>query len=133
MDFGDTPEEAAFRAEAHAFLSRHARRRAPGEETIGFLADTEPEAEAAHNAAAKEWQATLYREGWAGITWPKENGGRGGTLVEALIFDQELARCAERRDEPRGRAGRLDLRRLKPPEAGGQPECDRGERKQQPW
>jgi alkylation response protein AidB-like acyl-CoA dehydrogenase len=66
--------------------------RTPGEERIGFLADTAPEAEAIHNAAAKEWQATLYREGWAGITWPKENGGRGGTLMEALIFDQELAR-----------------------------------------
>ncbi|QYG91688.1 acyl-CoA dehydrogenase [Iamia sp. SCSIO 61187] len=92
MDFGDTPEEAAFRAEAHAFLARHASLREPGEGTVGFLADTDPEVEAAHIAAAKAWQATLYREGWAGVTWPKENGGRGGSVVEALIFAQEEAR-----------------------------------------
>src|SRR5262245_21008254 len=92
MDMGDTPEEAAFRAEAHAFLSRHARLLAPGEDTVAFLADTDPEAEAAHIAAAKAWQAILYREGWAGITWPKENGGRGGTTGEALIYAQEEAR-----------------------------------------
>jgi alkylation response protein AidB-like acyl-CoA dehydrogenase len=92
MDMGDTPEEAAFRAEAHAFLARHARLRTPADEAVAFLADTDPEVEAAHIAAAKAWQATLYREGWAGITWPKENGGRGGTLVEALVFAQEEAR-----------------------------------------
>src|SRR5687768_10014994 len=92
MDFGDTPEEAAFRAEAHAFLARHARLREPGEQTVGFLADTDPDVESAHIAAAKAWQATLYREGWAGVTWPKENGGRGGSVVEALVFAQEEAR-----------------------------------------
>jgi alkylation response protein AidB-like acyl-CoA dehydrogenase len=92
MDFGDTPEEAAFRAEAHAFLARHARLREPGEESVGFLADTDPDVEADHIAAAKAWQATLYREGWAGVTWPKENGGRGGSTMEALVFAQEVAR-----------------------------------------
>jgi len=92
MDFGDTPEEAAFRAEAHDFLARHAPLRPPGGETVGFLADTDPDLEAAHIAASKRWQATLYREGWAGITWPKENGGRGGSVIETLIFAQEEAR-----------------------------------------
>ena len=42
-------------------------------------------------AASKAWQATLYRGGWAGITWPREYGGRGATLVEQLIFNEECA------------------------------------------
>ena len=35
---------------------------------------------------------TLYDGGWAGITWPKEYGGRGGTAHRSsCIFDQEQA------------------------------------------
>ena len=34
-----------------------------------------------HVAAGKAWQRTLYDGGWAGITWPKEYGGRGGTSI----------------------------------------------------
>ena len=33
----------------------------------------------ARRSACKAWQRTLYDDGWAGITWPKEFGGRGGT------------------------------------------------------
>jgi alkylation response protein AidB-like acyl-CoA dehydrogenase len=40
----------------------------------------------------KDWQRALYDGGWAGITWPKEYGGRGGTSLEQSIFAQEQAR-----------------------------------------
>jgi alkylation response protein AidB-like acyl-CoA dehydrogenase len=33
----------------------------------------------------------LHRGGWAGITWPAAYGGRGATLVEQLIFNEECA------------------------------------------
>ena len=36
--------------------------------------------------------ARLRDGGWAGITWPKEFGGRGATIVEQLIFNEECAR-----------------------------------------
>ena len=38
------------------------------------------------------WQKTLYDGGWAGITWPKEHGGRGCSIVERLVWFEEYAR-----------------------------------------
>jgi alkylation response protein AidB-like acyl-CoA dehydrogenase len=86
VDIGDSPEEAAFRAEARAWLEAHAPRRS-GDRPAGGPPD---EAEAVQRA--KDWQATLYDAGWAGITWPKEHGGRGGTPMHQAIFEQELGR-----------------------------------------
>src|SRR5208282_2341122 len=40
----------------------------------------------------KEWHKRLYAAGWAGLTWPKEYGGRGATFIEQVIFQQELGR-----------------------------------------
>jgi alkylation response protein AidB-like acyl-CoA dehydrogenase len=91
MDFDDTPEEAAFRAEAHAWLSAHAELKQPGSGPGRSLGDPDPEAELEHIRRSKAWQRTLYDGGWAGITWPKEYGGRGGTTVEARVFAQEMA------------------------------------------
>ncbi len=80
MDFNDTPEEAEFRTEVQAFLSKHlqpktgAQTRERGEE---FL------------KRAKEWQKTKAQAGYANITWPKEIGGRGGTPMQQVIWNQE--------------------------------------------
>src|SRR5262249_17779917 len=40
----------------------------------------------------REWQRTLHDAGWAGLSWPKDFGGRGATLVEQAIFNEEIAR-----------------------------------------
>jgi len=45
-----------------------------------------------HVAAARRWQRTLYDGGWAGITLPAEYGGRGGTAIQQVIFNEEQAR-----------------------------------------
>ncbi len=42
-------------------------------------------------ALLKRWQRKLYDSGWAGISWPKEYGGRGATINEQLIFTEEMA------------------------------------------
>jgi acyl-CoA dehydrogenase len=34
----------------------------------------------------------LFEHGWAGITWPREYGGRGGKAIQQIIFNQEEAR-----------------------------------------
>jgi len=91
------PEDptAAFRARARAFLEAHARPRRAGDDDFArfrFLGDPSPEADAAHVRACKEWQRTLFDGGWAGIAWPKEYGGQGGTPAEARAFAQEQAR-----------------------------------------
>jgi acyl-CoA dehydrogenase len=85
MHIGDSPEEAAFRAEARAWLEQHAALRSPG-------APERHDDLAAHVKQCVEWQHTLYDHGWAGITWPSQFGGRGGTAIQAAIFDEEQAR-----------------------------------------
>jgi alkylation response protein AidB-like acyl-CoA dehydrogenase len=92
MDFEDSPEEAAFRAEVRAFLESQA---AP---KTGTDADwsrggmsTDPSETAVYLERCRAWQRTLYDNGWAGITWPKEFGGRGGTPAESIIFNQEAS------------------------------------------
>ncbi|HWE57623.1 MAG TPA: acyl-CoA dehydrogenase family protein [Acidimicrobiales bacterium] len=92
MDFEDTPEEAAFRAEAHAWLADHARPLSADSAPPLGLTVAFSEEEKRHVREAQEWQATLYDAGWAGITWPKEYGGRGGTPIQNVIFAQEQAR-----------------------------------------
>jgi alkylation response protein AidB-like acyl-CoA dehydrogenase len=87
-------EDDAFRAEARAFLEAHASlRQGFGDTTITLGAtDTSKEAETAHVERCRAWQRTLFDNGWAGIAWPTEYGGRGGTLRQARIFAQEESR-----------------------------------------
>ncbi|NIS33350.1 MAG: acyl-CoA dehydrogenase, partial [Actinobacteria bacterium] len=86
----DSPEEAAFRAEARAWLEANAPRR--DREPVAasaVIAEWSPEEEEVRLAEARAWQAKKFDAGWAGIAWPEEFGGRGGTLLDALIFAQE--------------------------------------------
>jgi alkylation response protein AidB-like acyl-CoA dehydrogenase len=39
----------------------------------------------------RAWQKRVYEAGWAGVAWPQEYGGRGATLMEQVIFTQEMA------------------------------------------
>jgi alkylation response protein AidB-like acyl-CoA dehydrogenase len=92
VDFRDTPEEAAFRAEARAWLADHAPPKTAGSAPPATLTDAFSAEETEHGRGSKAWQATLYDGGWAGITWPKEYGGRGGTPIQAVIFADEQSR-----------------------------------------
>jgi alkylation response protein AidB-like acyl-CoA dehydrogenase len=92
MDFDESAEDAAYRAEAHAWLSAHATLKDPAKSTPMSMGESDPEAEREHVRQSKAWQRTLFDGGWAGITWPKEYGGRGGTPMDAIIFGQEQAR-----------------------------------------
>src|SRR5436309_7878389 len=40
----------------------------------------------------RSWQAKLHEAGYAGLSWPEEYGGRGATLIEQAIFNEEMAR-----------------------------------------
>src|SRR5437870_11353009 len=86
MDFRLSAEEARFQHEVHDWLVANlpagwgtpAYRMAEGpEEKVRF---------------ARWWQRRLYAGGWAGLSWPKEYGGRGATFLEQLVFGQELGR-----------------------------------------
>ncbi|MBE09002.1 MAG: acyl-CoA dehydrogenase [Rhodospirillaceae bacterium] len=85
MDFKDTPEEASFRAEARTFLDANAERKSPG------ASFETPDSVDELIIAAKAWQAKKAAAGFAGITQPEKYGGRGGTTLERVIYDQEEA------------------------------------------
>jgi alkylation response protein AidB-like acyl-CoA dehydrogenase len=91
MEIGDSPEEAAFRAEAYDWLASKAALRADNRSgprsTHGDQASLRAELE-----RARAWQRTLYDGGWAGITLPEEYGGRGGTGLQQVIFNEEMAK-----------------------------------------
>jgi len=86
VDFDDTEEERAFRAEAYAWLSANAELRTTEERSHSLDEDAEL------LAAVKGWQRTRAEAGWAGITWPIEFGGRGLSGVHQAVFDQEQAK-----------------------------------------
>jgi len=84
----DTEAEAAFRAQVHDFLSAFAPAKdGPGDYLAAYKAGRLSHAD--YIAAAKAWQRLLAEHGWAGITWPQEYGGRGGTGLDAAIFAEE--------------------------------------------
>src|SRR4051812_7984724 len=41
---------------------------------------------------ARAWQHRLFDGGWAAIAWPREHGGRGATVIERWLFDEQLDR-----------------------------------------
>ena len=94
MDFLDSPSEASFRADAVAFLAAHAPRRDErGQDIVSFFEDEGTgEEQRAWVKACREWQRTKFEAGFAAVSWPREWGGRGGTVMEEIIFSQEEQR-----------------------------------------
>ncbi len=84
MNFDDTPEEAAFRGAARAWLRDEAAR-LPARHSMDDTALV---------AAGRAWQRRKADAGFAGILWPQAIGGRGGTPIQAAIFAQEEAAYA---------------------------------------
>jgi alkylation response protein AidB-like acyl-CoA dehydrogenase len=87
MDLNLTPSEREFRDQFRAWLDANV----PAEWTGG--GSTSSEDNEAYIQYLHDWQRKLYDGGWAGISWPKEYGGRGATLMEQSIFQAELARA----------------------------------------
>jgi len=79
MDLTLTPEEEGFRDEVRSWLEENH----PG---------PEPDGEEPKFLFRRAWQRKMHEAGWAGISWPKEFGGRGATLIEQAIFSEEMAR-----------------------------------------
>jgi alkylation response protein AidB-like acyl-CoA dehydrogenase len=80
VDLTLSSEEEAFRDELRSWLADNH----PGRE---------PEGDEAAFEFRRDWQRMLYEAGWAGLAWPQEYGGRGATLVEQAIFNEEVVRA----------------------------------------
>jgi alkylation response protein AidB-like acyl-CoA dehydrogenase len=86
VDLDDTPEQAAYRAQARGWLEEH-KAEAPLLTGPGALKD-----EAEILKARRAWQGKLAEAGLAGVTWPKEYGGQGLGPIEQVLSNQEIAR-----------------------------------------
>jgi hypothetical protein len=104
MDLTWTDDEEAFRAEAREWLEENLavwRRRFdveptppggstfPGEPGPGLLSGDTREGFAQHLV----WEQMLFDDGWAVVSWPEEYGGRGATLWQWLVFEEEYYRA----------------------------------------
>ena len=86
MDFDDTPEEQAFRCEARAWLEKHLQRRRNAM-SDGYLLRRPIKADEV--AWARRYQAAKAHDGYGAITWPREYGGFGGSVVQQVIWFEE--------------------------------------------
>ena len=86
MDFDLSPAEKAFRDELRAWLKANKPDWADGAEGESL----EPEGRRRWLENRVAWQRRLHEAGYLGLNWPKEYGGRGATLMEQLIFSQEM-------------------------------------------
>src|ERR671933_1696753 len=80
MDLRLSAQEEAFPDELRGWLGENHPGREPEGDEAGF-------------EFRREWQKRLFDAGWAGVSWPREYGGRGATLVEQAIFNEELTRA----------------------------------------
>ncbi len=71
-------EDEAFRQRARAWLAANLPSQSlpSGDTAAGF-------------AAHKAFEQRLFADGWAVVSWPKQYGGQGASLVQWLIFEEE--------------------------------------------
>src|SRR6476469_4399330 len=81
MDLTFSDKETAFRDELRQWLADNPP---PPEPTEG--------GEDAHYAWRRDWQRTLYDNGWAAPQWPSAYGGRDASLTESAIYFEVLGR-----------------------------------------
>jgi alkylation response protein AidB-like acyl-CoA dehydrogenase len=80
VDLTLSPSELAFRDELRAWLKANHPGREPAGDEAAF-------------AFRRDWQRALHGAGWAGVSWPTEYGGRGATLIEQAIYNEEIVRA----------------------------------------
>ena len=85
MDFKLSVAEVAFRDALRAWLERHCPR--DWERTRQALGRE------ARAQALIAWQRRLHAAGYVGLHWPVAYGGRGGSVMEQVIFYEEMARA----------------------------------------
>jgi len=88
MNFDDSPEEAAFRAKARAWIDANAPKEFEAELSRASLGRIKLQK---HDIVevAKAWQKKKAEGGWVCLHWPKDYGGRGASAIERVIWQQE--------------------------------------------
>jgi alkylation response protein AidB-like acyl-CoA dehydrogenase len=84
VDLNDTPEQASYRQEVRSWLAAHRSEAPPRSGSYEDPAYVDPR---------RAWQRQLAEAGLAGVTWPREYGGRGLGPIEQVTVNQELRRA----------------------------------------
>jgi alkylation response protein AidB-like acyl-CoA dehydrogenase len=90
MDFNYTPEEENFRAGLRQWLAVNMKE-LPAWWAHPEVRGPEVDSEEYHKFSIW-WHRKLHAAGYTGITWPVAYGGRGGTMMQEVIFYEEIAR-----------------------------------------
>jgi alkylation response protein AidB-like acyl-CoA dehydrogenase len=77
----DDELRAELRAELRSWLGEHPP---PAIEVAATPADARE---------LRAWQRSMHDAGWVGIHWPVEYGGRGASVAQVAIYNEELARA----------------------------------------
>lgn len=87
MDFKFSADDEVFRNEFRTWLTENI----PGDwRNEDELSDPDSTEEFERRRA---WHRTLYAGGWMCIHWPREYGGRGASLIQQVIYNEELERA----------------------------------------
>ena len=85
MDFNYSAEDEAFRQDLRKWLEAN-KQYAPG--SVSVMSNESDE----QWQARVTWHKKLNDGGWVAVNWPKEYGGRAATVMQRLIFREELSR-----------------------------------------
>ena len=89
MDFRFTPEQEAFRVRLRNWLESNRR------EVFGDNSDPLNERDEDSDTRWRkmlEWHRRLHASGYVALHWPKEWGGGGASLVDQVIYQDEVLR-----------------------------------------
>ncbi len=86
MDFNYNPDDEAFRRELRAWLEAN-QQFAPRPRDDAF----NEEGNAWWNEHIR-WARKLNEGKWLAVNWPKEYGGRGASIMQTIIYNEELNR-----------------------------------------
>ncbi len=101
MDFSFSERELAFAAEARAWLEENLPQAWRKDHVWSRAEDS------LWVDIARAWQGRLHAGGWAAIAWPREDGGRGATVIERWLFEEQLNAVGAPR--PIASSGAIDL------------------------
>jgi alkylation response protein AidB-like acyl-CoA dehydrogenase len=91
VDFHDSPNDAAFRREARAWLDAHAQRRRGGAAGLSALMSERGD-DPQFLQRSRAWQRVVAEGGWGAIIWPTAYGGRDASMSQLFVWGQETAR-----------------------------------------
>ena len=104
MDLQFSKEDEAFRSEVRNWLEENLSGEFAQLKGRGGPGDEDELIE-----ERRAWEKRLGEAGWACVAWPEEHGGKGATLNQEVIFNEEYARS-----KAPGRLGHIGTELLGP-------------------